>query len=164
LPCDALSANDQPLLSGPAAGVDRTATTLRVLVAEDNPVNCVVLQAMLEHLGHQTVIVHDGEQVVQKATEHRFDAVLMDLHMPHQDGYAAAAAIRALPNTLAASVPIIALTADGFAETRQRCLASGMDDFLTKPVTADALHDALIRVQGHPPALSPPVPAPTIAA
>jgi two-component system sensor histidine kinase/response regulator len=137
---------------------------LRVLVAEDNRVNCVVPQAILEQLGHRPVIVNDGEIVVHEAAECRFGAVLMDLHMPNQEGHAAAAAIRALPDTFAASVTIIALTAYGFAETRQRCLASGMDDGLTKPVTAEGLRDALWRVQRDRPAPNLPVQAPTMAA
>jgi signal transduction histidine kinase/CheY-like chemotaxis protein len=163
LPCTALPDAEEASHPRPTAAPPDNATALRVLIAEDNPVNCMVLQAMLEQLGHRTVIVHDGKQVVNEAAGRRFDAVLMDLHMPQQDGYAAAAAIRALPDSLAANVPIIALTADGFAETRQRCLASGMDDFLTKPVAVDALRDALRRVQGHRPAPSLTVQAPTMA-
>jgi CheY-like chemotaxis protein len=89
-----------------------------------------------------------------------FDALLMDLHMPELDGIAATRAIRALPGAKA-RLPIVALTADAFAETRTRCLEAGMDDFLTKPVTLDALAQVLARTAA---AAAAPQAAPEVAA
>jgi signal transduction histidine kinase/CheY-like chemotaxis protein len=117
---------------------------LQLLVAEDNEVNREVLAAMLAHLGHTSDFVHDGRAALDAVRAGDFGAVLMDLHMPEMDGIAAARAIRALPGDKA-RVPIIALTADAFAETRARCLEAGMDDFLSKPVTLDALSQVLAR-------------------
>ncbi len=121
---------------------------LRVLVAEDNEVNRLYMDALLGGLGHQVVFATDGESVVEAAARGRFDLVLMDLHMPGQDGFDATRAIRSLPDGLAAAVPVVALTADAFPETRQRCLAAGMDDFLTKPVVPDELGACLARLVG----------------
>ncbi len=117
---------------------------LRLLVAEDNEVNCEVLAAMIGHLGHQAQFAHDGRAAVLAVQGGDFDLVLMDLHMPELDGIAATRAIRALPGGKAA-LPIIALTADAYAETRARCFDAGMNGFLSKPVTLDALAQMLAR-------------------
>jgi len=116
-----------------AAPAAVAARKLRVLAAEDNPVNREVLAAMIEHEGHAVTFAEDGVQAVRAMGSWAFDLVLMDLHMPELDGIGATRAIRALGGA-AAKVPIIALTADAFAETRQRCLEAGMNDFVTKPV------------------------------
>jgi two-component system, sensor histidine kinase len=118
--------------------------SLRLLVAEDNEVNREVLAAMIVHLGHVPHFAHDGQAALRAVQQQDFDVVLMDLHMPGLDGIAATQAIRALPGSKAL-LPIIALTADAFAETRTRCLEAGMNGFLTKPVTLDALAHALAR-------------------
>lgn len=140
--------------------------TLEVLVAEDHPVNRQYLAALLESLGHHAHFVGDGRAAVQAATERRFDLVLMDLHMPELDGIAATRAIRAMPQQAAATMPIVALTADAFQATRQRCLEAGMNDFLTKPVSPQDLATALRRLFGHdsaqpaPPTIEPPASLP----
>ena len=85
---------------------------------------------------------------MQAIREQRFDIVLMDLHMPLLDGVGATLAIRALPDGLAATVPIIALTADAFAQTRERCLMAGMNDFLAKPVSPERLSALFRRLFG----------------
>jgi two-component system, sensor histidine kinase len=99
---------------------------------------------MLAHLGHAVRFAHDGRAALDAVQAEAFDAVLMDLHMPELDGIAATRAVRALPGDKA-RLPIVALTADAFAETRTRCLEAGMDDFLSKPVTLDALAQVLAR-------------------
>jgi signal transduction histidine kinase/CheY-like chemotaxis protein len=132
----------------PAAPTEPTPATaprpLRLLVAEDNEVNCEVLAAMVSHLGHDAQFAHDGRAAVLAVQQGDFDLVLMDLHMPELDGIAATRAIRALPGAKAA-LPIIALTADAFAETRARCFEAGMNGFLSKPVTLDALAHTVAR-------------------
>ncbi len=117
----------------------RGIAALRVLVAEDHPVNRQYMAALLEGMGHQTFFAGNGLEAVQALREQAFDIVLMDLHMPLLDGVGATLAIRALPDSVAATVPIIALTADAFAQTRERCLMAGMNDFLAKPVSPDKL-------------------------
>jgi signal transduction histidine kinase/DNA-binding response OmpR family regulator len=131
----------------PAAG-GGAARSLDVLVAEDHPVNRQYMAALLENLGHRAHFTTNGEEAVQAARERRFDIVLMDLHMPVLDGVAATRAIRMLPERAAATVPIVALTADAFPETRERCLVAGMNDFLTKPVSPQKLASALRRLFG----------------
>ena len=122
--------------------------SLRVLVAEDHPVNRQYMAALLEGMGHQPFFAGNGLEAVQAIRERRFDIVLMDLHMPLLDGVGATLAIRALPDGAAATVPIIALTADAFAQTRERCLMAGMNDFLAKPVSPERLSAMFRRLFG----------------
>ncbi|MEY2875172.1 MAG: hypothetical protein RLZZ373_2543 [Pseudomonadota bacterium] len=111
---------------------------LRVLVTDDHPVNRQFMRALLEQLGHRVLLATNGEEAVALVREQACDLVLMDLHMPVMDGLAAARAIRGLPVPQQSGVPIVALTADAFAESRERARQAGMDDFLAKPVQ---LHD-----------------------
>jgi PAS domain S-box-containing protein len=119
----------------------------RILVAEDNPVNCLVIEGFLSLLGLQVSFADNGEMALaQYCGSEVPDAVLMDLHMPVMDGYTATRRIRQWEQDQARPrVPIIALTADAFEEDRQHCLAVGMDDFLTKPVDFAALRQSLTR-------------------
>jgi signal transduction histidine kinase/ActR/RegA family two-component response regulator len=130
-----------------AAGVNAM-RRLRLLVAEDNEVNRTVLAAMIEREGHDWHFAHDGRAAVQAAQAQDYDLVLMDLHMPEMDGIDATRAIRALPGDKA-QVPIVALTADAFADTRTRCLEAGMNDFLSKPVSVSELA-RLLATYGNP--------------
>lgn len=114
----------------------------RVLVAEDNPVNQAVIEAMLGRLGITATIVDNGAAAVELVAQSAFDLVLMDCQMPVMDGYAATAAIRALPGPQAA-VPIIALTANALPADRQHCLDVGMNDYLSKPVGLEPLASCL---------------------
>jgi len=100
---------------------------------------------MLSGLGQQAAFAVDGNQAVELAASQDWDIVLMDLHMPELDGLSAARAIRALPERRRAAVPIVALTADVFPETRERCSAAGIVDFLTKPVDPGELAASLAR-------------------
>jgi len=129
--------------AGPALG-----RPLRLLVAEDHPVNRQYIAALLESLGHVAHFATTGQEAVQAARSRRFDLVLMDLHMPVMDGVAATRAIRALPEAGPSTLPIVALTADAFDETRERCLVAGMNDFLTKPVSPQKLATLLRRLFG----------------
>jgi len=135
-----------PELDAAAAG--SRACALKVLVAEDHPVNRQYLAALLENLGHDAHFTANGQEAVQAVQQRAFDVVLMDLHMPVLDGIGATRAIRALPDRAAATVPIVALTADAFEQTRERCMVAGMNDFLTKPVSPQKLATSLRRLFG----------------
>ena len=147
IPLQALAPQPVPALSETRALVP--ARELSVLVAEDHAVNRQYLSALLESLHHRAHFVGTGHDAVQAVRDEVFDIVLMDLHMPGLDGVGATLEIRALPDRAAATVPIIALTADAFPETRERCLLAGMNDFLPKPVSPADLASALRRLFGH---------------
>ncbi len=112
---------------------------VRVLLAEDNPINALLARTLLEREGCKVDRVADGEQAVATAAAGAYDLILMDLRMPGMSGVEAAKALRAKGVTS----PIAALTADAFDEDKRACLAAGMDDFLVKPLTQEALRDAL---------------------
>jgi two-component system, sensor histidine kinase len=136
---------------GPAGGgqpAPQPGRALRVLVAEDHPVNRQYLAALLDNLGHRAHFCANGQEAVAAARDGSFDLVLMDLHMPLLDGVDATRAIRSLPSAMRSTVPIVAMTADGFAETRERCLVAGMNDFLTKPVSPQKLATLLRQLFG----------------
>lgn len=116
----------------------------RVLVVEDNPINCVVIQRMLEKLGHNVVIVRDGNTAIRCIRETSWDLVLMDVNMPGLDGLQATRQIRNLGGT-SATVPILALTASALVNDREECLSAGMNDHLSKPVSMDALRAVIDR-------------------
>ena len=119
----------------------------RVLIAEDNPTNQRVLEALLARIGLQTVLAENGREAVDFIERgESVDAILMDLHMPEMDGLEAARCIRQWEQANGRSArPIVALTADAFAEDRKRCLAAGMDDHLAKPIHIETLQSTLAR-------------------
>jgi CheY-like chemotaxis protein/two-component sensor histidine kinase len=142
----ALPAPALPAASGTPAAI--TQRPLQVLVADDHPVNRQYMAALLESMGHGAHFTTNGQEAVQAARAQHFDLVLMDLHMPVMDGIAATRALRALPEAAPSTLPIVALTADAFDETRERCLLAGMNDFLTKPVSPQKLAALLRRLFG----------------
>ena len=111
----------------------------RILLAEDNLVNQKVAIGLLRKLGYSCEVANDGLEALKALESRAFDLVLMDCQMPECDGYEATRKIRQLGNR----VPVIAMTANAMSGDRERCLAAGMDDFLTKPVTPAALGGAL---------------------
>jgi PAS domain S-box-containing protein len=115
----------------------------RILVVEDNPVNQVVATGFLNALGYTTATADDGLAAIEAARHGEFDAILMDVQMPHLDGYTATGHIRA--EEAGRRCPIIAMTAAALEGERERCLAAGMDDYLTKPVDPARLADTLRR-------------------
>jgi len=117
-----------------------------VLLAEDDPVNQMVVEQLLRLLGCDVDIVGDGAH--RAAALARYDIVFMDCHMPVMDGYEATRRIRG-DERLGIRIPIVALTADSLASDRERCIESGMDDFMTKPVTGAQLSAAIERWTGH---------------
>ena len=114
---------------------------VRVLVAEDDPINREVAIALLSHLGVSADTANDGRSAVERASLAEYDLILMDLQMPGLDGLAATRLIRALPGY--ATTPIVAMTASAFREDRERCLAGGMTDHIGKPVNPDRLYGVL---------------------
>jgi CheY-like chemotaxis protein len=114
---------------------------LRILVAEDNPVNQLVAVSMLRKRGHNVTVAGDGAQVLVAMAVAEFDVVLMDVQMPGMDGFTATAAIRAGEAGTTRHIPIVALTAHAMREDRQRCLDVGMDAYLTKPFNATQLFE-----------------------
>lgn len=117
---------------------------LSVLVAEDNRVNQTVLSRLLERLGCRVTLVEDGAEAVEAAARGEFDVVFMDCQMPRVDGYEAARRIRQLGGRME-KISIVALTAHAMESDRRRCLEAGMSDYLTKPVSLEALRGALER-------------------
>ncbi|BCJ06136.1 ATP-binding protein [Mitsuaria sp. RG] len=115
----------------------------RVLLVEDNPVNQSVIEAMLRSLGFEVSLAMDGAQAVDLVGQQRFAAVLMDCRLPNVDGYEATRRIRQLPRT--EGLPIIALTASALQGDRERCLAAGMNDYLSKPFKRTDLQRILQR-------------------
>ena len=137
----------QPVTSV-SAQPDREERTLdaRVLLAEDNVVNQVVAVAMLKGFGCEVEVAKDGHEAVSALERRCFDVVLMDCHMPEMDGFAATRAIRDREQARGAGhVPIIALTANAMEGDRDRCLAAGMDDYLSKPFKHSQLWSAVAR-------------------
>jgi PAS domain S-box-containing protein len=115
----------------------------RVLLAEDEPINREVATELLESAGLSVDVAENGSEAVDLARKHDYALVLMDMQMPDLDGLAATRSIRQLPGGQA--LPILALTANAFAEDRQRCTAAGMNDFIAKPIDPDQLFASLLK-------------------
>jgi signal transduction histidine kinase/DNA-binding response OmpR family regulator len=135
----------RPAPRSPSADRRAVNARARVLAAEDNAVNKKLISRLLEKEGYQADIVTNGAEALAAATRERYDLVLMDCQMPEMDGYEATMAIRVAEAGTARRVPIIALTASAMEKDRERCLAAGMDDHLTKPVKAEDLRAMLER-------------------
>ncbi len=114
-----------------------------MLVAEDSPVNQKLIQRLLEKWGHTPVIASDGKETLALLDAGGFDVVLMDLQMPEINGFEATAAIRQKESGDGTHIPIIALTAHALKGDRERCIAAGMDDYLSKPIEAQKLFAAV---------------------
>jgi PAS domain S-box-containing protein len=112
---------------------------LRILLAEDNPASQKLAQYVLNKRGHQVQVAQNGRDAVERVISEDLDAVLMDIHMLVMDGFQATAAIRALPDPVKARLPIIAMTASAMKGDQERCLAAGMDGYLSKPMSANDL-------------------------
>jgi len=132
---------------------------LRILVAEDNEFNSQLLEQLLVRRGHLVRLAVNGREALTLAERGAFDLLLLDIHMPELDGFQVVQAIRQRERAAGAHLPVVALTARSRNEDRQRCLAAGMDDFLTKPIQAADLWEAIDRV-GRPrePAEQPSTP------
>jgi CheY-like chemotaxis protein len=119
------------------------AASLRVLLAEDNAVNQRLAVRLLEKRGHQVVVAGNGAEALVAMEKHAFDLVFMDVQMPEMDGLEATAAIRGKEKITGKHQPIIALTAHAMKGDREKCIACGMDGYLTKPIRPQELDDVL---------------------
>jgi two-component system, sensor histidine kinase and response regulator len=122
------------------------ARALRILVAEDNPVNERVARTLLEKQGHTVLVAHNGREALDLARTETLDVILMDVQMPEMDGFAATAAIRDMEAETGRRVPIVGVTAHATARDRRLCLAAGMDTYLSKPIRPDLLFAAINEV------------------
>jgi signal transduction histidine kinase/ligand-binding sensor domain-containing protein/ActR/RegA family two-component response regulator len=128
--------------------IPQTARPLSVLLAEDGPVNQLLARRLLEKAGHTVTVVETGAQAIDAVARAHFDAVLMDIQMPQMDGFEATMRIRAREMGGQRRVPIIALTAHAMEGDRQRCLAAGMDGYISKPIRPEALFASLAEHAG----------------
>jgi two-component system, sensor histidine kinase and response regulator len=117
--------------------------SLRVLLAEDNPVNQRLVCRLLEKRGHPVAVAANGIEALEAIKKESFDLVFMDVQMPVMDGFEAMAAIRKKEGRGGARLPIVALTAHAMKGDREKCLAGGMDGYLTKPIRPQELDEIL---------------------
>jgi signal transduction histidine kinase/CheY-like chemotaxis protein len=144
----ALSIAPQPEPRLPAVNAPEPVSMIRVLLAEDNPVNQKLATRILEKRGYSVVVAADGLRAMDEFRKQRFDLALMDIQMPLMNGLETAAAIRAIERETGGRLPIIALTAHAMKRDMDRCLEAGMDDYLSKPINTVELFrklDELLR-------------------
>lgn len=115
----------------------------RILLVDDEPINQEIAQVLLEDVGLRVDLAADGRQAVEKVEGAAYDLVLMDMQMPSMDGLEATQCIRRIAERT--TLPILAMTANAFVEDRERCLAAGMNDFITKPISPDHLFSLVLR-------------------
>jgi len=132
-----------------------------ILLVEDNEMNREVAVEILQTAGGKVYLAVDGSEAVRMVNEKDYDIVLMDMQMPVMDGLAATRAIRLVPRF--ANLPIIAMTASAMKEDRDRCLAAGMNDYITKPIDPDLMFQTLRKYFSSDPEWKPPAAAPTPA-
>ncbi len=137
----------------------RRVPSLRILLAEDNLVNQKLAVRLLEKRGHAVAVARDGREALAALARQPFDLVLMDVQMPEMDGWEATAAVRAKEREAGGHIPIVAMTALAMKGDRERCLAAGMDGYVSKPLQPAELFDAIERLAA--PALAEQPPAPS---
>jgi CheY-like chemotaxis protein len=120
--------------------------SLQILLVEDNPINQKVAARLLEKRGHTVTVVNNGREALDALALRPFDLVLMDLSMPDMDGLTATALIRQREQGTDRRVPIVAVTAHALVGDRERCLAAGMDGYVSKPVNPGALLNVMAQV------------------
>jgi PAS domain S-box-containing protein len=147
--------NIPPVHSEPNAHADTTSEPLprykslkglRALLAEDNLVNQRLTKALMEKQGFRVTVAENGRQALKAVAVRRFDLILMDIGMPEMDGLAATRAIRKMEDADQPEMPILAITAHALKEDQERCLAAGMNGFLTKPIEAKQLYEMVQKI------------------
>ena len=118
---------------------------MRVLLAEDNPVNQVLAVRILSRRGHSVAVVGNGREALLRLGQERFDVLLTDMQMPEMDGFETAEAIRRQEREAGGHLPIVAMTAMALKGDRERCLDVGMDAYISKPVRQSELLDTIER-------------------
>ncbi|MDX7953139.1 PAS domain S-box protein [Lichenihabitans sp. Uapishka_5] len=154
------AATAEPVVARPLDALLAAAVPRRVLLAEDNRLNGMIITEMLSRAGHRVMVVENGQDAMALlAADEPFDVVLMDVQMPVLDGYSATRAIRAGENGTAHRMPILGLTANATTEDEAHCAAAGMDAHVAKPIDWDDLLRKIDRLSGGAPAASPAPPA-----
>jgi CheY-like chemotaxis protein len=120
-------------------------TDKTILVAEDNRVNILVIKKRLEDMGFNVLVAIDGNEAIKLVSTHKVDMILMDVHMPDLNGYEATQKIRENERAKDTHIPIIALTADAMKGDMEKCIASGMDDYLAKPFRPEELEEKIAK-------------------
>jgi two-component system, sensor histidine kinase and response regulator len=131
------------IASTPTTEKSLNGTALTVLIAEDNPINQKLAAKLIEKMGHCVTLAADGREAFETWSHKHFDAVLMDVQMPEVDGFEATRRIREAEAGTGRRTPIIAVTAHTLQGDRERCIDAGMDGYITKPVRADELSEAI---------------------
>ncbi len=144
-----------PLLT-PQRDTCKARRPLTILLAEDNEINQLMAINLLEKWGHRVVVANSGREALAALEEESFDLALMDVQMPEMDGFKVTAAIRAREQTAGRHLPIVAMTAHAIKGDRERCLAAGMDDYLSKPIQSAELFAIIERLTGPAPAEARP--------
>jgi CheY-like chemotaxis protein len=140
-----LTEDEAPHLAQPArAAAPVREKTYRVLLAEDNQINAVLATTIIKRAGHSVDVAPNGAEALKAVKAGKYDIILMDMHMPEMDGLEATRRIRRLDGP-ARRTPVVALTANAMAADRQKCIAAGMDDFLSKPFEPDDLTNLLAK-------------------
>ena len=133
---------------GPRGEGRSSAEVLRILVVEDNLVNQRLAMRLLERRGHLVEVAANGRQALQAMEKGSYDLVLMDVQMPEMDGIEATARIREKEKSSGGHQRVVALTAHAMKGDEERCLAAGMDGYLTKPIRPEELYELLERCMG----------------
>jgi signal transduction histidine kinase/ligand-binding sensor domain-containing protein/CheY-like chemotaxis protein len=136
-----------PRMPDQAAGA-----ALRILLAEDNPINQKLAKRAIEKMGHSVHVASNGLLAAEEAARQTFDLILMDLQMPEMDGFESAATIRKAESPLGRHTPIVAMTAHAMQGDRENCLLSGFDDYISKPVDLQVLARTIEQSRTRPPA------------
>ena len=148
--CRPAAAPEPQSVPKPATAAADTRRSLKILLAEDNPVNQKLVSRILEKHGHEIVIAPDGRKALEDLKSAHFDLVLMDISMPEMDGFEVTARLRRLEEQTGAHLPVIALTAHAMEGDQERCLEAGMDAYVSKPVKMDNLLETIDRLLSYP--------------
>ena len=135
-------------LTVPAARISASSLSLRILLADDNLVNQRVAMTMLAKMGHRITLATNGLEALELWRQSDFDLILMDVQMPEMTGLQATMQIRR-EEAIGAHVPIVAMTASAMSEERDRCLAAGMDDFISKPMSYKVIEQMITATFSH---------------